>query len=79
MQAPQHQVSVSDRQISILPVTDRSWMRPRGFRTNFEQAVPKKQTGTSSGRYCLDVHLRSLDAYPGSFRFMHQFVILSVT
>ena len=79
MEPAQYKISVRNRQVSVLAVTDRTWVSPCRFRPDLKTSLTEKQTGTTTSRNGTNIQLRCLDADTGCFTLMGMFPVSTVT
>ena len=79
MEPAQYKISVRNRQVSVLAVTDRTWVSPCRFRPDLKTSLTEEQTGTTTSRNGTNIQLRCLDADTGCFTLMGMFPVSTVT
>mmetsp|Transcript_29167 Transcript_29167/g.73275 ORF Transcript_29167/g.73275 Transcript_29167/m.73275 type:complete len:209 (+) Transcript_29167:2518-3144(+) len=64
LDAAQQQVGVRHRQVPVLPVADRPWVRARALGAHRKHAVAQEEARAAARRDGVDVQLRRLDGHP---------------
>ena len=79
MEPAQYKISVRNRQVSVLAITDRARMGSCRFRPNLKTSLTEEQTGATTSRNGTNIQLRCLDADTGRFTLMGMFPVSTVT